>query len=97
MLPTGVTQIFTSAGSNISDYTSGRPFHTVFSGGGGGGKSSQGTIVGNNSEFAGDGGDASTNSSTVNGASPAGGGAGSLQGLSTGGTGAAGNVRVYHV
>ena len=97
VLPTGVTQIFTSAGSGIADSLTNRPFHTVFSGGGGGGQASAGTIVGNNSEFAGNGGDGSTNSSTVNGVFPGGGGAGSRQGLATGGNGAAGNVRVYHV
>ena len=98
VLPTGVTRVFTDAGMTISSYQElGRPFHTIFSGGGGGGQTGSGTGVGNHSEFAGDGGDGSTNSAAVQGAFPGGGGAGSKQGLSTGGNGAAGNVRVYHV
>ena len=98
VLPTGVTGLFTNAGITItSGQENGRPFHTIFSGGGGGGQTASGTGAGNHSEFAGDGGDGSTSSSAVQGVFPAGGGGGSKQGLSTGGNGAAGNVRVYHV
>ena len=98
VMPTGVTGLFINTGMLISSgQENGRPFHTIFSGGGGGGQTSSGTGAGNHSEFAGDGGDGSTNSSAVQGAFPGGGGGGSKQGLATGGNGAAGNVRVYHV
>ena len=98
VMPTGVVGLFTNAGMTISSYQElGRPFHTIFSGGGGGGQTGSGTAVGNHSEFAGDGGDGSTNSAAAQGAARGGGGAGSKQGLATGGNGAEGNMRVYHV
>ena len=97
-LPSGVVGSFTNAGMNIGESNlSSRPYYTLFSGGGGGGVSGHGTGVGNNSIFAGNGGDGSTNFSTVQGVFPGGGGAGSVNGLAAGGAGAAGNVRVYHV
>ena len=97
VLPTGVVRTFLANGLHISEVVSARPFHSVFSGGGGGGVSSQGIGVGDNSEFAGNGGDGSTTRTTTNGVYPGGGGAGSRAGLAGGGNGAAGNMRDYHV
>jgi len=98
VLPSGVVGDFANNGLNIGESNlSSRPYYTLFSGGGGGGVSSSGTGVGNNSIFAGNGGDGSTNAATAAGVFPGGGGAGSVNGLNQGGFGAAGNVRVYHV
>lgn len=97
-LPSGVISDFQDGGLliNVSDISS-RPFYTMFSGGGGGGVCTAGTTVGNNSIYAGNGGDGSTNAATAAGVFPGGGGAGSVNGLNQGGSGAAGNMRVYHV
>jgi len=99
-VPTGAyVYPFLSLGSQISTAPASFATHHIFSAGGGGGKSNQSSsgIPGNTSEFAGNGGDGSSTASATQGTYPGGGGGGTMQGLTGGGAGANGNMRVYHV
>jgi len=100
VLPTGAyVYPFLSVGSQISTTPSVFATHHIFAAGGGGGRSNQSSsgISGNTSEFAGNGGNGSATASATLGTYPGGGGGGTMQGLTGGGAGAAGNMRVYHV
>ena len=96
VLPSGVVNVYRAAGKTYSG--SNRSVeHSLFGGGNGGGYKNTGTLTSSpgTSEFSGAGGAAATTG--TNGSAPGGGGGGSKNNSNAGGTGAAGNVRVYHV
>jgi len=96
VLPTGVAYVYRAAGKTY--HGSNRSVeHSLFGGGNGGAYKNGGTLTSlpGTSEFSGAGGAAATTG--TDGSSPGGGGGGSKNSSNAGGTGAAGNVRVYHV
>ena len=96
VLPSGVVYVYRAAGKTYSG-TNRSVEHSLFGGGNGGAYKGTGTLFSSpgTSEFSGAGGAAATTG--TNGSAPGGGGGGSTNSSNAGGTGAAGNVRVYHV
>ena len=95
-LPNGIVYVYRSLGKEYNGSNRGVE-HTLFGGGNGGGYKDGGTLTSlpGTSEFAGAGGAAAATG--TNGSAPGGGGGGSKNTSNAGGTGAAGNVRDYHV
>jgi hypothetical protein len=96
VLPSGVVNVYYAAGKTYQG--SNRSVeHSLFGGGNGGAYRGSGALVSSpgTSEFSGAGG--AVASTGTDGSAPGGGGGGSTNSSNAGGTGAAGNVRVYHV
>jgi hypothetical protein len=96
VLPSGVVNVYYAAGKTYQG-TNRSVEHSLFGGGNGGAYKGTGTIISSpgTSEFSGAGG--AVASTGTDGSAPGGGGGGSTNSSNAGGTGAAGNVRVYHV